>query len=270
MPKSKFDWTTQLAALTSDEFRLNVPLYAMLGEAADVAQYFRAHYKADKKTGAPGLIDAGVEASLGDEIDALIEEARAAGTTYVLSIDPKADTSRLDRARFLVSEIEAVLAYYLDDGVEDEDDARLANVIAAHKDHPETADALALALEDYSALAEMHAKEIDGLGGFDAKLIGEAKKLAAELRSMPSAAPNPASAAALNKRNRFLQLLDARVRKVRAAAKFVYRAQPELARGAASAYERKRRIVAKRAATRKKNGQQPQTPATPANPGSPS
>ncbi len=263
MPKStKSDWSVQLAALTSDEFRLNVPLYAILGEAQDVARYFREHYKADKKSGRPGLADAGLEATVADELESLIAEATAASSAYRLTVDPKADTTKLERARFVINEIGAVMEYFLDDGVEDEDDARLANVNAAHKDAPDTADALALALEEYAAFAGLHEAEIDGLGGFDVKMIAEAKKLAGELRTAPSAAPSPASASVLAKRNRLLQLIDLRVRKVRAAAKFVFRAQPELARGAASAYERKRRIRAKRAATRKKNGQaQPPVPS---------
>jgi hypothetical protein len=255
MPKSKFDWSVQLSTLTSDEFRLNVPLYALLGEAADLAKYFRTHHKADKKAGLPGLTDAGLEASLADEIDSLIAETSAASSAYHLTVDPKADTSKLERAHVLIGEIGAVMEYFLDDGVEDEDDARLSNVVAAHKDAPDTADALALALEEYSALAAMHETEIEGLGGFDAKMIAEAKKLATELRAAPSASPSPASAAALAKRNRLLQRLDARVRKVRSAARFVFRAQPEVARAATSAYERKRRIDQKRSATRKKNAQ---------------
>lgn len=226
-----------------------------------MAQYFRDHYKADKKTGRCGLADGGLEASIADEIDVLIAETSAASQAYRLTVDPKADTTKLERAHVLINEIGAVLDFYLDDGVADEDDTRLANVVAAHKDAPETADALALALEEYAALAEMHAKDIDGLGGFDAKLIAEAKKLATELRAAPSAAPSPASATALARRNRLLQLLDGRVRSVRAAARFVFRAQPELARGASSAYERKRRIVQKAAATRKKNSQPQPTPA---------
>ncbi len=66
--------------------------------------------------------------------------------------------------------------------------------------------------------------------------------------------------AALAKRNRFLQLLDQRVRRVRAVARFVFRKHPDIVRGVISLYERKRRLDAKRSATRKKNAQ----PATPA------
>ncbi|MBI2395507.1 MAG: hypothetical protein HYV09_38425 [Deltaproteobacteria bacterium] len=253
MPKSKFDWTTEIATLTSDEYRLTVPLWSVLGEAQDVAKYFREHYKADKKNGLPGLADAGLASSLADQIESLIAEASAASSAYRHTVDPKADTSKLERARFLISEIGAVLDFYLDDGIADEDDARLANVVAAHKDAPDNADALAFALEEYAAFASMHEKGIKGLGGFDTALIAEAKALATELRAQPSSAPSPASAKALARRNRVLQLLDVRVREVRAAAKFVFRAQPEIARGATSLYERKRRIDQKRAATRKKN-----------------
>lgn len=269
MPKSKYDWSTELAALTSDEFRSNIPLYGYLHEAGDVVQYLRAHQKGDKKAGRPGLEDAGLDDAFADEMLALVNECYTVCANYRMAVDPKADTAKLDRARFLASEIEAVLTFYLDDGVQDEDDTRLANVINAQKSAPDTADALALALVEWVAFARMHQKEIDGLGGFDAKLIDEAEKLSVELRMTPSAPVTPAIAAALAHRNRMLQLLDARVREVRAAAKFVFRAQPEMARGAISLYERKRRIDAKRAATRKKNRQPvapaPVAPVPPAN-----
>lgn len=268
MPKSKFDWSTELAALPSDEFRSSVPLAAFLKEANTIAAFFRAHYKADKKTGLPGLNEAGpaVNASLADEIESLVDEGYKASSDYRLTVDPKADRSKLDRAAELVDEIHAVLEFHLDDGVEDEHDARLANVVNAHKDAPESGAAFALSLEEYAELAAMYETEIDGLGGFDVKLIAEAKKLSKELRGATEpAAPSAAQQGMLAKRNRILQLIDARVRRVRAATKFVFRKHPEMVRSTASAYERTRRVIAKRVATRKKNNanNKPAEPVTP-------
>ena len=78
-----------------------------------------------------------------------------------------------------------------------------------------------------------------------------------ELRSgTEPAAPTAASGRALAKRNRILQLIDSRVRRIRAAAKFVYRKHPHVIRETTSAYERTRRLSLKRLATRKKNAQQ--------------
>jgi hypothetical protein len=77
------------------------------------------------------------------------------------------------RGRFLLSELTAVLAFYFDDGVEDEKDAQLARVDAEHEDDPQTADALAAALDNYATLAVAHRKELDGLGGFEASYIAK-------------------------------------------------------------------------------------------------
>jgi hypothetical protein len=252
--KKRFDWSAESAALASDDYRLNIPVGSITYEAESLAKFVRAHQKADKKTGLPGLGGAQVSVAIADEIESLAAAVTSAQKAYTLTVDPKADTTKIERARFIVDEIYAVMAYFLDDGVENEDDTRFVNVVSAHKDEAETAPNMALALEEYVGIAQMHAKEIDGLGEFDAKLIDEGQKLAVELRkSGPSAPPSAESAAALAKRNRLLQLLDTRVRKVRNAARFVFRAHPEVVRQVTSPYERKRRIDAKRAATRKKN-----------------
>ena len=57
-----------------------------------------------------------------------------------------------------------------------------------------------------------------------------------------------------------VQLLDARVRRVRSVTRFVFRAQPSVIRGVVSVYERNRRGVAKRVAGRK-NNKKPAAPA---------
>jgi hypothetical protein len=154
-----------------------------------------------------------------------------------------------------------VLEYFLDDGVEDENDQRFAKLVAAHRDAPDAADALAIELDEYATIADLHRKKIDGLGGFDAKMIDEARKLSKELLAMaPNEPVSTEATAALAKRNRFLQLLDQRVRRVRSVARYVFRHHPDTARGIVSLYTRKRRLEAKRSATRKKNAEPAPTP----------
>ena len=182
MPK-KFDWTREIAATKSDDFRLTMPVYAMLAEAKKIAGIFRDHYEGDEKKGVPGFADGGLEESLADEIESLVVEGSAAFSLYTQAANPKTDISKIERARFLIDEMQSVLEYYLDDQVDDEDDKRLANVTASHKDIPETAAALSLALEDWASFAEMHADGIKGLGQLDVALIDEAKKLGGELRA---------------------------------------------------------------------------------------
>jgi hypothetical protein len=253
---SKKDWNKELSALKSDDYAFNVPYHATLGEAADIAVFVRANHKADKKSGRPGLADGDLPIAIADEIDSLVENVMWAQREYRKAMSPKADTTKLDRARFLIDEMGAVLEYFLDDGVEDENDQRFAKLVAAHKDAPDSPDALAIELDEYATIADMHRKKIDGLGGFDATMIDEARKLSKDLLAMtPNEPVSSEATAALAKRNRFLQLLDQRVRRVRKVARYVFRHHPETARGIVSLYERKRRLEAKRSATRKKNAQ---------------
>jgi hypothetical protein len=147
----------------------------------------------------------------------------------------------------------ATLEYLLDDGIEDEKDAQLDKIDAAHADDPESFDALASALDDYAAFAEGHRKEMDGLGGFDAAHLDEARVVAAELRARPSAGAtgSEASRAALALRNKLVVLLMGRMSAVRAAARFVFRGQPEIVREVTSEYERRRRAAGRRAKEKK-------------------
>jgi hypothetical protein len=268
MPKTKkIDWALEASKLLSDDIQLTVPLHVAPGEGTKAAAFFRKYYKADKKAGLPGLSSVGDKLSphLDEEIDSLVEEAANANGVYLSTHDPKTDTSKLDRAKFLLDEIGGALEFLFDDGKQDENDAALGAVLSAHKSDPFTPDALALALDDYAHLAKEHAKELDGLGDFDADLIPEAFALAKELRAMPPASPAAAAASkiALGQRNRLLQLLDIRVRQVRACARWVFRNHPAVVQEATSVYQRKRRVEAQRAAKKAKD-KPATTPATPA------
>ena len=103
---------------------------------------------------------------------------------YFLTFDQKGNP--MERGYFLLGEITATLEYLLDDGIEDEKDAQLDKIDAAHAGDPESFDALAGALDDYAAFADGHRKEMDGLGGFDAAHLDEARTVAAELRARRS------------------------------------------------------------------------------------
>jgi hypothetical protein len=166
----------------------------------------------------------------------------------VLTVDPAGAAPR-ERGRFLLDEITAALEWHFDDGVQDENDDKLAALGKAHADDPETMDALASALDDYAALAEPHRAALDGLGGFDAAHIDEARKVAAALRDAPQTAIalSPAARDAIKLRNQMVSLLWERMSAVRAAAKFVYRGEPKILRESSSAYERRKRAASRRA-----------------------
>jgi hypothetical protein len=254
-------WKTAALAISEPDLRvISVPLHVFLGEAVDVARFFDRYWD-DQRDHAGvrfGLRSAAnrrgralaFTAKTGAEILELQRACQEAHTAYLLSVDRRNNEESLARGQFLVAEIQATLTWILDDGGRDPERAQLDRVALAHASDPESADALASALDDFAGLAALYAKEMDGVGGFDARLIGEAKSLAAELRDLPSsvAAISPVTRSALDLRNRVVSLLADRITLVRSAARFVFRAHPEIARQATSSYERRRRTASRRAA----------------------
>jgi hypothetical protein len=231
----------------------------VLGEAEDAARFFEKYWPSEidpktKKVTRLGLESLGhrLPKSTGEEIRALIPLAQQAHLALTRTVDRKSPTVEgMARGRAIVGDITAALEWLFDDGVEDRDDAELAAVEQAHHDDPQTADAMALALEDFAGLARTHVKKIDGVGGFDANVIDEAEELAKTLRAaqtVPGFTSTPESKAAMGKRNRYLQLLTERVDLVRKSARFVYRDHPEVARKVMSVYVQRRRANAKRRA----------------------
>ncbi|WP_437962638.1 hypothetical protein WME76_46240 (plasmid) [Sorangium sp. So ce119] len=282
MTKKKSDieqWSDVVQQMSAAELpALTLPLHVLLGEAVDVAKFFEKHWKtqidAQKRVTRLGLESAvpkdskkGDAARLGprtgDEILSLQRATQEAHTRYLLTVET--NKSPRERGKFLLGEIWATLSFYFDDGVEDEKDQMLARIDAAHAADPDTADALASALDDYALLGEKHRDALDGLGGFKAEHLDEARAVAAELRSRPAQAEAISRQAqeALQLRNKLAALLVERMGLVRSAARFVFRGQPEIAREVTSAYERRKRAAARRAKA------QP-GPAAPPSPASPS
>ena len=239
------DFRDEMKSLESGATTTPIPLHVLLGEAVDVARYFARYWK----TIAEGdtIVRHGLEsvgsrlpASTGAEIMALTELAQDAQSRYRLSVRGPRGTDPVGRATYLAGEIDAAIAFLFDDGIEDEKDGKLAAIRTAHAETGTSANALAAELADYVKLASEHRAALDGLGGFDAALIGEAKELVAQLREH---APIESAEAdgALDERNRLITLLQRRVGLVRAAARFVFRRDPAIIREVTSAYERRRR-----------------------------
>lgn len=256
MPKSALEtWTVEASAIPALQAALKLPIPVMRGEATDLANFVVRNWKADKepKTGAvrrPGL------EMIGDRLPAttatdLLSQSQALGEAqdaYLLAAGMKAVNPE-PRARYVLGELAAAAEFHFDDGVEDDDDARLGAVQASHSGYPDTSDAVAQELEDYSALLKPHARELDGMGGFDAALIPEAITLASALRDKPATpvgAGDPKVRSALLLRNQMAALLLRTMGKVRSAARFVFRDHPEIIREATSAYERRKRAAARR------------------------
>lgn len=230
-----------------------MPIYALFGEAVDSVGFAerRWHPSRAGDVAIPGLssgVDARGRRLAPDELARAREAlaaAQAAHTHYLLTIHGASNVSTRERARFVLGEVVAVLNYFLDDGVEDERDVQFAQINEAHGDTGESADAMALALTDYAALARPLADELDGLGGFNRALIDEATSLAAALLALPrtTSRQSPEARVALAARNTRINELYHHVRRIRAAARFVFRHHPDIAREATSTWERQMRAA---------------------------
>ena len=279
--KQEAKWAVLAEALPTDQYQVTVPIRAYVVEALAAADFLEANWATTfipktKAVARLGLETAGkkLSKSVAAEIRALVPIVTQANYDAERAADPKSPTAAaVARGRAIVEEITATLTWYFDDGVEDWKDAELAAIEAAHKDDPMTADAIALELEDFVRLATPHVKEITGLGGFDPKVLDEALVVAKTLRAaplVPGFTTSPATRAALGTRNRYLQLLQERVDRVRKAARFVYRDQPgALPADVMGGYVARRKVLAKRSATRKANAQPKPVPpvAVPTNGG---
>lgn len=245
-------WRSAAMALESTNDVWPAPQYVMTTEATQLVAFAKRYWEPTKDAQGnqtlPGLVTTRLRPEILTELTELVEAAQQAQSAQLMTLPP-VPGDELDRGRWLVGEIRAALEYHLDDGVTDTADAQLARIATAHRDDPNSIAALAAELADYAALAEPHRAVLDGLGGFSAASLDEAKAVVPALRARGAVEMDrAASAAAVDLRNRILTLLADRVSEVRSAARFVFRNHPEIARLATSAYERRRRAAARRSA----------------------
>ncbi len=257
-------WMAEAAALPNDDFIYNLPIHVFLAEATDVATFHQMFWESStrNRVSLPGLKSAMIKGvpsllgpSTGEEILSLQRAAHELRTRHQVAAGLSVP-GPAERGRRILAEIQAVLAYRFDDGVLEPADAHLAKIDADHANDPDSHDALALALEDYARFGKLHRETLDGLGEFSAALLDEALVVADEVRRLPSAPAlaTPDAKAALALRNRFFTLLAQRVSAVRAAARFVFRDHPDIARLATSAYGRRRK-AAERSASKAAAGE---------------
>lgn len=236
----------------------SVPLFVFFGECVDVAKFVTKYWKtvrdANDKVVRPGLES--VKKRLPEDTPVRIRkqltEAQEAHTAYLFTTNHATGAELRERATFLHSELTAALEFFFDDGVRDDNDERLEKLSQLHGETGESFDALALALEDYSALAEPHRWDLHGLGEFDSGVIDEAKLVAGQLRELPPTPLQRTDAAkdALADRNAKLAALYSLVLNARASARYVFRNHTDIIREATSAYARRVRAERARAARR--------------------
>lgn len=257
----------EAAKIDTTDFSMNMPLYVLLGEAIDVAR-FCEHYwttEHDPKTKAvvrPGLELAGearLPESISAEIVALHELVQKAQTAYLLAIAPPTEST--ERAEFVLDELSAAIEWVCEDGVQDEKDAKLAAIVEAHRDDPDSEDALASELADYVGLAVELEDELTAVGAFDSSLIDEAKQMVLALRERSAVRARGRGTEAsgfLVQRNQFASILIQRITRVRSAARYVFRHHDDIVKQVTSAYQRRRRAAARRRASESTT-----TPSTP-------
>lgn len=244
----------ELAAASPDT-KLSVPIHTFLEEAVDVVRAAREYWKPQEAHGVqvlPGLVQVGKQRLTVKYLDDTIEVqklSQAAHTDYLLTVSPGASKELLAAATDCCEELEVVLAFLFDDGLEDEKDAQLQAI----KDSTDSdaISALALDLEEYGALATRHRQALAEIPAFDLEHIANASRFAARLRALPP--PNSTSAEAKAKliaRNKTFAALATRVKFIRTAAGFVFHKFPDVVRKFTSTYDRRRRTALRRAQER--------------------
>ncbi|MBM4364174.1 MAG: hypothetical protein FJ104_15955, partial [Deltaproteobacteria bacterium] len=259
-------WTNAAYALPGAPSKLNLPVHVLAREAIDVARFCQRNWEPqmarDGRIERPGLKSAVGTGTFTPEITEELLELHAAlqvaQTRYLLTRSaPHAPLT--EKGLAALGELRETLGWYAEGGKHDEAEAQLGALTSAHE-HPLSHDAVAAALYDYAELADRLRTGIAGLGDFDLRVIDDARRLAVDLRERSAGPavrpPQQGERAALELRNRIGRLLVERMRRVRAAAKFVYRKHPASVREVTSSYWRKSRAV-----TRQRS--QAGTPAVP-------
>ena len=250
----------EAARMDPRDFVLTTPLHVLLGEAVDVARFCELHWEPQfaPVTGAllrPGLGTARgpaqLDKTIAEEILVLQQLVQQAQTAYVLATTPADDTT-VARARFVLDEIAAALEWLFGNADDDEHAAQLAAIEKAHKDDPDSDDAMASELADYVGLAFEVKDTLAKIGVFDIALVEEARVLVASLRERSATRMRGAtskSALLIEHRNRLAAVLSQRMARVRGAARYVYRHHPDIVKQVTSAYQRRRRAAARRRAS---------------------
>jgi hypothetical protein len=245
------------AALMGEIEAPKLPMHVLLGEARDVARFVEKYAEPQidtvtKKVRRPGLKDGNFDGETrisdetADEIRALelaVDEADADYRAAVAAIEPKEDPR--GRALFILAEMHGALEWVLD--AQGEGDPRMDVLAGEFESVPGTADELASALRAYGRLAEEEKARLMKLPSFDATLIDEVESVANEMRERaPGVERDARSDEALAHRNALATVLVERMRKVRAAARWVFRSFPVIQREATSAYARRAKTRSRR------------------------
>lgn len=252
---------------------LSVPVQVVLGEGVDIAMLFNTHWNPTrKKQGAnlPGFSGVAPQSDInentGSDIYELVAAAGHANAVYHKMLG-SSEASPMERAEFVLYEIKATLEFVFDDDEHTTADDQLEQ-LANQFSRPTSQDGMAVALEAYVELASEYRDKLTGLDSFDLKMLDEALVLAGALRMRSGEALIGETPSGMRQllldRNRLVALLQERTGRVRRAARYVFRAFPDVAKQFSSAYERNRRRDQRRRKTT-----EPEVPTDVATPAAP-
>ncbi len=218
--------------------RSPVPTRVLLEEAMQLADLVELYWSPARDR--PGLADAGVP-GLGPDSAARLR-ALAASTRRALAERPESVAEEHEalrtRARALLSDLGATLRFLARDPGSDPLPRQLTKIVAAHDPRSRNAMVLYLALDVHAALAEDYLPRLRAIPAFDPKWIDEARALGPALRDIPSRDRARRKAEATRARRAIVSELVTLVNEIRAAARFVFRHDPDLVRRFTSAHAR--------------------------------
>lgn len=233
----------------SEVSSVGMPIDVFLLEADAAARFVDLYWEAAGDGSRPGLsmLAKQLGVRIADEISSLVRACRAVHTRILWPEDTLAERGELvARARFLKAELAAGCEFVAgcDLVAGDVLSKRVKIALAQAKERAGTDNTVAnlvQSLADYAGIATTIIDRLVELGDFDAGMIEEAKKLMGRLGRSGSPQPGRPVSPDVDLRNRLLCLLSLRLRKVRSAARYVFRNHPDIARKFSSTYQRRKR-----------------------------
>jgi hypothetical protein len=242
------------------EFRF--PIRVIMDEGRDLGEYAHRYWNPAEEA-APGLraVAFRIPSTLPARLVTLAGAVRE--TSYVVTVGRNNASLRatFEEGEDVLQSLRTDLGFYLDDGVETPEDAKLA---ALGEEHADTLsiDRLSAALYDYGRLGQELGPEMVAVGmeTWNPATVDRAFELHAAL---DAPAPRP-DRADIDLRNRLLTLLLEETAKTRRAAEYLWaRKHPQIYRFFVSAYLRNQKLAARRRAAQQATADSTELQPTP-------
>jgi hypothetical protein len=248
MPTDFERWMNDAEALEATEVRNpGIPIGTALLEAETVAHFVTTYWEpsADGKT--PGLSALGgrIKQTMTEDITSLVGACRFAQAKVLFPEGVNVMPALVVEAEKILADVGAAIEYLLDDDVDEPADDAFA-VAKKRKSEDATRATLVQTLVDYAHIADAIKDRLATLAGFSMPHIDRMKELAAAIGAAGVPGSSRSETKSVDVRNRLLTLLGRQVDAVRRAARYIFRDHPDILRKATSAYQRKRRLEAKR------------------------